>query len=505
MKHMNRFIVAAVAILVCAGIVSCKEDGEIDQVTTFTGVEGLDMAALDSAGYTTGSFTVVAAGNWQVVSDKMWLTLSDAPEGEFFNDVKGLKGTHVVYVKVSNEAREFSETSADITLHADGKEYAVAHVVRPAKAYELNVLGEEGEKLDVVDIDGSATAWIRLEANFECAVVGYPEWLEEPVAEEGGYRFNVVEDAVPMAQNGELVISNSTATMTRNVPVVYSGMDPEAIRVESDYTPWGWIVSLDGKLFEKESSDINGESQKTVVENALDVNVICRDYACRFVCVDEADGVLTLCEGENAWIVAEQASDIRKKVTVNVKSFEVSSTKMERSGYLFALPEAAYEGFVTMLSSNVSADSLIDRYVNNVVVQVMQEDINGTIGCLITDSDGNIVSSVTEEGDYYEFLCSEYSVTDVTTCDVVPGETYDINTKMTTSGGAKACRLAEIDGEMLDKDEWGVTMALEGDGFYHVKITIPEVIPETIENPLVFRFYRGMNINVKALILRIKK
>lgn len=122
--------------------------------------------------------------------------------------------------------------------------------------------------------------------------------------------------------------------------------------------------------------------------------------------------------------------------------------------------------------------------------------------CVIVDSDSCVTYSVVESGSY-EYINSEFSVDDIVACEIVPGKTYDINTKITAIG-SKFC-LHEFKGSgcpIIENhvDDWNMSMKKKN-GFYHLTFTVPD----SFEKNVLVRFYQGMNINFKVLIMRIKK
>ena len=97
--------------LLSVGFVACTEEDFAGKVkeTSFTEVEGVDVALLDSMEYVIGSFKFDTPEKWTVTSDQMmWVSFSDAVDGEFYADISGAAGENIVYVKVSDAGRGYS-------------------------------------------------------------------------------------------------------------------------------------------------------------------------------------------------------------------------------------------------------------------------------------------------------------------------------------------------------------------------------------------------------------
>lgn len=502
MRNINKILAVFVLSL---SIAACNETGtgDVENNVSFTALEwNDDIAALDHCEYVTASFTVEATGKWKVVSDEpSWVEFSKDNE-LFFPDVQGGEGSEPVYVRISNAARDFSESTANIRIIYDDKEECVAVVVRPAKEYEFSMETEDGDVIESIEIDCSGSSFVRFNANFDYVIIDYPEWLTEPVfdTDKNGYSLEVVEGSLPFMSNGTFVIGNSNGSVKRDILISYVGMDPKAIRINVEGSPWGWDVSVDGKTFEKESSSMTDGSDKIVVENMLPVNVLCRNYDYRLFCIEDIEGIISFMEGESAWIKCVRSSSNAQELSVSVDQFKSTFKKMYRSGYLFAVPEAVCDSFTNSLNSLDSINALLDLFADNVVVNVTQNDDAGD--CIVLDNEGNMSSSVTEE-EHYEYIASEFSIEDVVACEIVPGRTYDINTKITATG-SKFC-LHELKGggcPIIDNyvEDWNMGMKKK-DGYYHLTFTVPA----SFDKNVIVRFYQGMNINFKALIMRIKK
>lgn len=505
----SSFIYLFVALL-SVGFIACNEteiDNEQLQEISFSEVSELDMDLLDSVGFATGYFTLEANGEWLVSSDQMtWVTFSKSFDGEYYADVAGNKGSNTVYVRISNNGRGYNGDKASIKLIADGKEYVVSTVERPGKKW-LNIVDINGAVVDAIEIGYSATEWFSFKAPFDCGIIEWPEWLEEPVFENDGYRFSVVADD-ELLQNpleGTLLVSDITKNLQCNVSVKYIGMDPTAMEITGD-TPWNWLASMNGKeLKSKQTLD------SVVVKASLEMNVVCRNNAYSIIFAEEVDSVLYPKNADEAWIKAVCDENNPKAVTVTV---DAASSSTSRSGYLFAVPEAVCDSFNIALALQDSTNVFVDKYQKYVLAQVEQRDAGFDVYLVEENGETRIPCEVDESADYYVIVASNYfsgTAPDVSACNVKPEKEYIINTKLTEEEWSpKNFALFDINGEEIRTKTWipekkGV---LGDDGYYRINITVPEASwfeENEIDKNVVLRLYTPDIVNIKALVLRVQE
>ena len=480
----------------CCLVSACSDEEEIVPVeVSFTAPGEFDMASLDSCESIVNSFELTSNGAWNLYSDKMWVKLSLQAEGEFFNDVQGGEGTHTVYIKVSSDARGFNDAKATITLVAGAESKTVVTIERAGKEHEFALLSGEGEEIKRIEIGTDATVWVAPVANFDCSILSCPAWISDPEVLDGGYTLNVANSFVPYEKEGVVTFGNIDGSVVYEVPVVYVGMEPTLMEIEGENTPWGWKVSLDGKTFVQETTTASGENVETIIEDVLEFSVTCLNYNYELVSAQvNSNGKLELMDAEESWILASQKGDDPSLVSVSVVSMESSS----RSGYLFAVPEAMYSNFADSLDVSSDVDTFIDSNLSYVVLEVEQKSLEATDGFIITDADGVAVSSVVEE-EFYEWLCSEFSITDLTACELVPGESYTIETRMNASDWDGNFAITDLEGTPQRLKSWGnPTAELGEDGLYRLNITVPASLDKTI----ILRLYTPQIVNIKALVIR---
>ena len=496
MKYISKLYIACLAMVLCCWVSACSDEEELVPVeVSFTTPAAFDMAALDSCESIVNSFELTSDGAWHLSSDKMWVKLSLQGDGEFYNDIQGGEGVHTVYIKVTNEARGFGKSQATVKVIAGNKSQDVVTVEREGVLHDFSLLSSEGEEIEKIEIGTDATVWVAPVANFECSILSCPAWISEPVVLDSGFTLNVANSFVPYEKEGVVTFGNADGSVVYEIPVVYVGMEPTLMEIEGDNTPWGWKVSLDGKTFVQETTTASGENVETIIENALEFSVTCLNYNYELVSVQvNSNGKLELMDAEESWILASQKGDDPSLVSVSVASMESSS----RSGYLFAVPEAMYSNFADSLDVSSDVDTFIDSNLSYVVLEVEQKSLEATDGFIITDANGTAVSSVVEE-EYYEWLCSEFSITDLTACELVPGESYTIVTRLNASDWQGNFAITDLEGAHQRLKSWGnPSPELGEDGLYRMNITVPASLNKTI----ILRLYTPQIVNIKALVIR---
>ena len=497
MKYISKLYIACLAMTFCCLVSACSEEDITPVEATFTAPGEFDMASLDNCESIVNSFEITSNGAWNLYSDKMWVKLSLQADGEYFNDVQGGEGTHTVYIKVTNDARGFNDSQATVSLVTDEKTQEVVTILRKGLEHSFALLSSEGEVLNCIEIGTDATVWVTPTANFECSILDCPAWLSEPEVLDGGFTLNVANSLVPYENEGVVTFGNIDRSKVYEVPVSYVGMDPTLMEIEGDNTPWSWKVSLDGKTFIQETTSASGETVETVVEDALVFSATCLNYDYKLVSTQVNNGKLALMDGES-WIVASKSEDDLSKVSIAVNPLASGS----RTGYLFALPVALYDNFIDSLAASSDVDTFIDSNLSYVVLEVEQKNLEATDGFIITDADGAAVSCVVEE-EYYEWLCSEFSITDLTACELVPGKNYTIVTRLNANEWQGNFALENLDDrKSVRLSSWGISgnnnPVLGEDGLYRFNIKVPATLKKTV----ILRLYTPQIVNIKAIVIR---
>lgn len=368
---------------------------------------------------------------------------------------------------------------------------SVTFVASKKVAPSFALLSAEGEEIGNIAIGTDATVWVTPVADFECSILSCPEWLDEPVALSGGYMLNVAQSFVPFAKEGIISFGNVDANVVFNVPVEYSGMNPAVMKIEGEYTPWWWKVSLDGKRFLQSAMSSN---DGVAVENALVFSATCLEYDYSLFAVQVGDSKLRIMSAGDSWILAEQDVTAPSKVSVSVAPLESGS----RSGYLFAVPAALCNAFVDSLNVAADVDEFIDANISFLMLEIEQVDYENSGGFVITDGNGAPVSCMKDE-EYYEWLCSEFTVSDLTTCTLVPGERYHLDTKLAADKWQGNYAITDLEFVSQRLKLWGNPKAVLGDaGTYELDITVPASLEKTI----ILRLCTPNMVNLKVLVIR---
>ena len=495
MKYISKWYIACLAMAFCCLAWACSDEEDIVPVDVeCTSPGDFDMASLDSCESIVNSFELTSNGAWSLYSDKMWAKLSLQADGEYYNDIQGGEGTHTIYIKVTNDARGFGNAKANITLVAGGVSKSVVTIERYGKEHEFSLLSSDGEVLDEIEIGTDATVWVAPAANFDCSILDCPAWISAPEAVDGGFALTVSAAYVPYEKKDTVTFGNVDRSVLYKVPVTYVGMERSLMKIEGENTPWGWKVSPDGKTFLQETTSASGESIETIIEDALTFSVTCFNYDYILVPLKVDNGKLEEMSAGESWILASQDENEPSKLSVSVAEMEATS----RAGYLFAVPATMYGNFTDSLAASSDVDAFIDANLSYVVLEVEQKSLEGTDGFIVTDANGAAVACATEE-EYYEWLCSEFSITDLTACELAPGKSYTIATRLNASDWQGNFAITDLEGAHQRLKSWGNPSAELGeDGLYRLNITVPASLNKTI----ILRLYTPQIVNIKALVIR---
>ena len=495
----NIFLVSMFALM-SAAFIACSSDDETPAPATFelVNMESYDISELDEKDFVVSAIEFSTNSSWYVSADKMWVLFSTTEDGEFFNDLRGESGTHTIYMKITNDARGFETSTANVSFGYGSEVYAPIVISRDAKTHTTEVTDENGNMVEEIVIDATASATIAVKASYEYGFKSYPEWLSEPVLYEGSYILSILDEFVPYELSGNIVLGSIDGSIENVYPISYAGMAPTIARIDGDYTPGGWEIALDGKTFRTESSSLDGESEEILVENFIPYNVKCLNYDCSFICVNEnSDGSISV--AADSWLWAEVDAENAGAVSVYAKPFAAVNER-SRKGYLFAVPTSMHGDFVAAINSAADAVTFVDEHIDYVLVEAKQKDIFAPDGFVITDATGAIVEC-SEESDeaMYSWVSSELSVTDVYTVDGVNGATWVVNTLITPEEGAPAFALYDADGSVPTR-RWGSPkITLNADGYYEIKLKVPAA--SSFTKPMILRLHRN-NVNIKALIFK---
>ena len=314
-----------------------------------------------------------SAAEWSIASDAIWCTLS-VDGVTFANDIAGGAGEATVFVKVGNEAQEFAESVATLTMMRRGNKETIAKVHRTAMGYSLRVVDANGEECSEIAVSSTGVLEFSVEANFDFGVSEKPQWIDEFTvntdkedAYRRSFRITVADEYEAVPCKDVLKFFNGDGTAQFDYMLSYSGMSPERIRIEGE-NPWGWNLSADGAIFSV-LNKISGDSLQ--YEGAVPYKVTTLNYDCRYLCFNEGeDSALELMEQPNSWLKVNVDSDDASKVSISGEPFP-AETEGERKGYVVALPAVTYDSIMALYES-LHDVSFIDSVYNNVMIEVTQ-------------------------------------------------------------------------------------------------------------------------------------
>ena len=314
-----------------------------------------------------------SVAEWSIASDAIWCTLSTDGTA-FANDITGGAGEATVFVKVGNEAQDFTESVATLTMMRRGNKETIATVHRTAMGYSLRVIDANGEECSEIAVSATGVLEFAVEANFDFGVSEKPRWIDEFTVNTDKenlyrrtFRITVADEYEAIPCKDVLKFFNSDGTAQFGYLLSYSGMLPERIKIEGE-NPWGWNLSADGSLFSVLNT-MSGDSLQ--YDYSVPYKVTTLNYDCRYLCFNEGkDSALELMESSDSWLKVNVDSEDASKVSISGEPFP-AETEGERKGYVVALPAAMYDSIMALYES-LHDVSFIDSVYNNVMIEVTQ-------------------------------------------------------------------------------------------------------------------------------------
>ena len=172
MKKFKEWLFMGLTAVLVFGTSACSSSDDEPATPAFPdAVQTISCTAESEA-----NFTFTANMEWKLSSNKAWCTL--AGTGMEGQNISGKPGSQSIKVKVSGEGQSFESAKASLTLSMGGQSKVVAEVLRAGKAYELKVYDADGQEVKSLSISSEGTLEFSVEANFECGLIGIPNWLE---------------------------------------------------------------------------------------------------------------------------------------------------------------------------------------------------------------------------------------------------------------------------------------------------------------------------------------
>lgn len=502
-------LVVACAFTGCAGDDSYTFPSTVlNESAKLINIGSYDITELDTEDYIIVPMEFTVSLPWTLSADKMWVLFSDSEDGIYSNDIIGVAGTHKVYLKITNDARAFESAEANITLQSSDIKQVLTTISRHAKSLNCEIVDSEGNVIDALEVNQeSASLEFKLNANYTCGIGTYPEWLGEPSVVDGAYVFSVKEYYRPYELAGEIEVVSKDGAASKTIAVTYGGMAPDMMTITGAYSTYGWLLSLDGKtfLYESSSSMSDTPSEEIQVDGALTYNIVCFNYDCKFVLVEENDGTISI-PTEN-WLVAVQDENDKSLVSLTATPFNATTDVRSRKGNLFAVPSGLYDSFVEEVKNVADLDEFYVKYEYCLLISVEQKDIFAPEGFAVKVlSSGAVVECTAEPaGDLYDFISSEFSTTDVYTVSVDNRVKYEINTLYTKSDWGGRFKIFDVvlpnsGGTTNDTSDftWPIQVKLV-DGYYVMTVPVPNA---TIFNmPVIIVLYENNALVPKKILI----
>lgn len=394
---MNWFFIGLVMAL---SVSACSDDDD-EVAPTFPAKQTIDTNA-DK----THEFTFDAGADWQLTSSAIWCRFIVDGEEEY--SLSGNAGEQTITLKITDEAQKFdARTTAQLTLTMGGNKAIIADVVRNAKGRELKIYDENGNEIEKIEVGYNDYKSFVVKANFHFAATNRPEWLEiagnavvGSASDQKGVTGKVKVVTEPKYSkyeqtDGTITFADDEGLASYTIPLVYKGMDRDAIAVTSPTAnKWNWVVSLDGKTFSQEgSSGASSSTSTTTYKNSLPFTVQAYNDEFATVYIEEYNGSFTADAYE--WIELKgQKGDMR--LVVN------ASDRGERTGYVLSFPNQVYDEIKDNLIGNIMQNGEIkyEYEQKNLLLQFTQKDKGNSGEAQFTVTDGQTAQPVE---------CTEYT------------------------------------------------------------------------------------------------
>lgn len=444
-----------------------------------------------------------SASAWSIASDAIWCTLS-VDGTTFANDIAGVSGEATVYIKIGDEAQQFTPTVATLTMMRRGNKETIATVCRTPMDYTLRVVGADGEVCDAITVSSKGELEFVVEANFDFGVSEKPLWVDEftvTTDKENVYRrkfrVTVADEFEAIPCRDVINFLNNDGTAKFSYLISYTGMDPKRIKIDGE-NPWGWNLSADGTLF----SVLNTMSGDSVLyKGAVPYKVTTLNYDCRYLCFNEGeDNVIELMGQQESWLKVVVDSEDASKVSISGEPFP-AETEGERKGYVVALPAATYDSIMALYES-LQDVSFIDSVYNNVMIEVTQ------VGDYIDLTKGfTVMQGMTTELDCFEesdqavlsMLDEKYSLDKVYAVSTDAGNYIQIfphlGERHWEGWSEDATLIIDTDGNVIPHSEVSFEAGMDASDNMYISV-------KSLSKPIIV-ILRGVNGEyLKALVVR---
>ena len=327
------------------------------------------------------SFTV--NGSWQLSSDATWCKFI-SQSGDVL-DISGNAGSHTITLRITDDNLADSATIANLTMKMGSQTAVIAVVERSAREAKISLYDENGKPIQAIPVGFDDYATFYVEANFRFAATEFPYWVEFMSGSVAGAANERVTAKARIIPDGNIerypidiergftaTFADETGEKSFTFPVIYEGIgDDKLMFTGPTEKPFGWEVSLDGKIFRQKN-----EANDTHVEfpDKLTFNIVAHNDDYEIICMEQ----VVECGLPSYDINAMWMNFDKETMTLTV-----NPTTKSRYGSVMALPRGIYNQICDDIKANIfefdyttgiSLETVKYEYLKYVIVEFTQRD-----------------------------------------------------------------------------------------------------------------------------------
>lgn len=329
-------IILGIAAIVSLLFSACND---VMQGTTTQGFPTDTLTSIVMPGDTV-TVTFSVDSDWQLSSDAMWCKVDG-----LFLDTSGKAGKHSVLFIISNEGQTVDAAKASISLRMGSESRIIALITREGIT-DAMILGSDsinythGQTL-TIGTSGTQSLMIR-KTTFDSNnlyISSNANWFDI-VREDSVITLTVKAEYLKYSQHSKvdsICFSDKEIPMMR-LNVQYVGIDAQSINIEPS-TQWSLRVSADGATYK----DAMYEMNQTTYNAPMNVVVTALNdaYTLYRATYDKERGCTLVTPDTVLWFTV--ADDAMGNISISF----IENTGSERTGYLFALPNAISDTLAT--------------------------------------------------------------------------------------------------------------------------------------------------------------
>lgn len=295
------------------------------------------------------TLTFSANMNWELESSKPWCKFSNG-----FQSIKGEAGENISQKLTIDEPTTFDAEVAEITLIMGGEEKVIAKYTREGMAplvtdADGNLYSEENPLVFEYTNNGvELTSTFTVNYDWTLAESDLPEWVKlDESSEYGGnagesvlVSLYVPETYWLSAQEGTITVRNSEIGCEFSIPVKYTGMPDDIIKVTGLSSVWNWVISQDGTQYWQNSQG-NMEEEIQKYELPVTLSVLAKDNEYVVKCLYDDNGWMTTVNpgSDDSFFFYNVEDNYQGTVTIGGFS-PLEGAK--RKGYVIIMPKSKY-------------------------------------------------------------------------------------------------------------------------------------------------------------------